>query len=114
MRLIAIALLLSTAACAQYGQTASVAPEPAPVYQRPMDAQLPVDQQVAALQSAEDGCATQVSPSVAAQDTMPQIPGGPDAEVHRQLALQDSPASNAVGDADFDACMHSLGYQRVQ
>lgn len=112
MRPIAIALLLCTAACSQNDQPIPVAATPAPIYRGPNDAQLPIDQQVAVLQEAETGCANQVTD--VENDQPPVIPGGPGAAVHRELALQGSPANTVVGDAAFDTCMQSLGYQRLQ
>ncbi|HEY3919275.1 MAG TPA: hypothetical protein VGL83_15910 [Stellaceae bacterium] len=114
LRMLTLALLFATAACASTSQTAVVTPgmAPAPAYERPQDAQLPIDQQTAVLQGAETGCAQETQ--TAEDAALPPIPGDPSAAVHRQLALQNSPGNTVVGDPAFDACMHSLGYDRIR
>ena len=114
LRTFALALLLATTACAATDQTVAVTPGTvqSPAYQRPQDAQLPIDQQVSVLQGAETGCANQTA--AAENANLPPIPGDPSSAVHRQLALQNSPANTVVGDAHFDACMRSLGYDRIR
>lgn len=112
--MLALALALATAGCSSDGGSGLItsAQAPSPIYQRTQDAQLPVDQRVSAMQSAATGCSIEAASTETSQ--LPPFPGDASSAVHMQLALQDSPANTVIGDAHFDACMRSLGYDRIR